>query len=119
LDGAIGDEIHYLEECPLGRTGKILSRTVDMEKHVGKAGGFQGQDRCSSCGIPRAICERWEVRAGGGWGEVPQRPCQYTGILIPAVITMIEYRHPEGRGAAKSWMDEGGVRETKPDEEFE
>jgi len=108
-----------MTDCLRKDTVEIIDQTATMQRHIEKAGGFQGTDGCSWCGIPRAVCQRWHVQADGSWEEVPGQQCQYRGMFIPAVITMLMDGCNEGWTVAGNWMDREGVVRTSPTEVFE
>jgi hypothetical protein len=114
-----GDEVHHMIDCWRYNTLQIIDETVRMQEHIEKFGGFRGRDGCPWCGIPRAICQRWHVQAGGGWEQVPEQQCQYRGMLIPAVIAMLMGGCNEGWAVAVSWMDREGVTLAKEADVFE
>lgn len=80
---------HDIRDCLQYDTAEIIDETAAMQQYIEKVGGFQGKGGCSWCGIPRAVCQRWDVQADGGWEEVPGQQCQYQGMLVPAVIIML------------------------------
>jgi hypothetical protein len=108
-----------ITDCVRSSTADIIKQAATMQRHMEQFGGFQGADGCSQCGIPRTVCQRWHVPADGGWEAVPGQPCQYAGVLIPAVITMMMDGFPEGWAVVGSWMDRAGVVRTSPTEVFE
>lgn len=116
-----GDEgkRHDMTDCLQHDTAEIIDQAVVMQRHIERLGGFQGNGGCSLCGIPRAICQRWQAKANGGWEEVPGQPCQYKWKLVPAVITMMMDGSGEGWSVVRSWMDQAGVMPNRPVEVFE
>lgn len=119
LVGDFRGEIHHTTDCWRRDTVEIIEHAVVMQQHIEKFGGFRGRGGCSWCGVPRAICQRWQVQAGGGWEEVPGQQCQYQGMLIPAVVTMLMDGCNEGWEVMRSWMDRDGVVPTQQTEVFE
>ena len=119
LAGDFGGETHHITDCWRRDTVEIIEQAVVMQQHVERVGGFRGRGGCSRCGVPRAICQGWQVKADGDWEEVPGQQCQYTGMLIPAVVTMLMDGSNEGWAVVESWMDRDGVIGTKPAEAFE
>jgi hypothetical protein len=89
-----------------------------MQQHIKQLGGFQGKDGCSWCGIPRAICQKWQVDISGTWEEVPGQQCQYMERLVPAVITMMVDGSHEGWAVVQSWMMEDDVLPNRPAEVY-
>jgi hypothetical protein len=119
LDDQSGGKRHEITRCVRDDTAEIIDRAHIMQRHIEKFGGFQGRDGCSWCSIPRAVCQRWHIQAGGSWTHMAGQPCQYQGILIPAVITMLVDGCPEGWAVAGNWMSRDGVMQTSPIEAFE
>ncbi len=110
-----GSEKHQMPDCWRPRTDEIHDQAVDMQRHMDKFGGFRGRDGCSSCGVPRAICRRWQVKAGRGW---ERQQCQYVDMLIPAVVAMLADGSGEGGAVVGVWMDRDGVNRANPAEVF-
>jgi hypothetical protein len=119
LAGDFGGEVHHMRDCWRHDMVEIMEQTVVMQQHVEKFGGFQGRGGCLWCGVPRAICQRWQVKADGDWEEVPGQQCQYMEMLVPAVVTMLMDGCNEGWEVMRSWMDRDGVMQTKQAEVFE
>jgi len=117
LAGDFGGKAHRMTDCWRDSRHEIIDQVVVMQRHMDK--GFEGKGGCSSCGVPRAICERWQVKADGVWEEVPGQQCQYMLILVPAVITMMVDGSNEGWAVVGSWMDRAGVMRTSQVEVFE
>jgi hypothetical protein len=114
-----GGKRHDMTDCLRNDTVEIIERSATMQRHIEKCGGFQGTECCSWCGVPRAVCQRRHVEADGSWEEVPGQQCQYQGMLIPAVITMLMDGCNEGWAVAGSWMDREGVTQSSQTEVFE
>lgn len=110
---------HNITDCPRHGTKYIVEHAIEIQKYVERVGGFQGQGCCSHCGIPRAICQRWQSEEDGDWEELQGQRCQYIGKLIPAVITMIVDGCDEGWAVVGNWMDRDEVMQTKQIEAFE
>ena len=115
LAGNFGDG-HHMTNCWRDRTVDIIDEVVEMQQHIETFGGFKGREGCQLCGIPRAICQRWQVKTGV---VVEEQRCQYVWMLVPAVITMLMNGSSEGRAVVGVWMDQDGVNRAKQDEVFE
>lgn len=118
LARGLRSEAHSIEGCRRRDTVELVEQAAVIQQHVETSGGFRGQDGCSRCGVPRAICPRWQVDAGGEWEEVAGQPCRYTG-LVAAVVTMWMDGSAEGWAVAGGWMDRDGVVKSRPAEVFE
>jgi hypothetical protein len=47
--------------------------------------------------LPAAICARWQWNKGQEeWEEFKKTRCQYKGVLIPAMVAMLELGKEEG-----------------------
>lgn len=119
LAGHFGGEIHRMSDCWRRGTVEIIDQAVVMQQHIAEFGGFRGRGGCPWCGVPRAICQQWHVSTGRGGEEEPGQRCQYIGILVPAVITMLIDGCDEGWAVFGSWIDRDGVIRTKQAEVFE
>jgi hypothetical protein len=113
-----GRVFHRMEHCRREDTVELVSKTRVLQQHIQDAGGFQGKDGCRWCGVPRAICQRWQARPGRRWEEVAGQVCQYREGLTAAVVTMTKkgYGCVEGRVVATEWMRRDGV-ELQPERE--
>jgi hypothetical protein len=111
---------HRMEHCWREDTVDIVSKARILQQHIEDAGGFRGEGGCRWCGVPRAICQRWQARPGGSWEEVAGQACQYRGTLTAAVMTMMKegYGCHEGRAVATEWMRRDGVELQPRDEVF-
>jgi hypothetical protein len=111
---------HRMEHCWREDTVDIVSKTRILQQYIEDAGGFEGEGGCRWCGVPRAICQRWQARPGGSWEEVAGQACQYRGTLTAAVMTMMKegYGCVEGRAVATEWMRRDGVELQPRDEVF-
>jgi hypothetical protein len=117
LAGDFEGETHHISDCWRRDTVELIDHSVVMQQHIEEFGGFRGKGGCLRCGVPRAICQRWQAKAGGGWEEVLEEQCQYT--LIPAVVTMMMHGSHEGWAVVGDWMDRGGVMQNRQVEVFE
>jgi hypothetical protein len=113
-----GRVFHRMEHCRREDTVELVSKTRILQQYIQDTGGFQGKDGCRWCGVPRAICQRWQARPGRRWEEVAGQVCQYREGLTAAVVTMTKegYGCVEGRVVATEWMRRDGV-ELQPEGE--
>jgi hypothetical protein len=115
LAGGFEGKTHRITDCWRESTCEIIDRIAVMQRHMDQ--GFPGKGGCSRCGVPRAICQRWQVKADGKWVQVPEQQCQY--MLVAAVVTMIIDGSPEGYAVVGNWMDSAGVMRSSQVEAFE
>jgi hypothetical protein len=122
LAGDFQGDVHHKtgcwDLCWRDDTDEIIKQATAMQQHIEESGGFQGRGGCFRCGVPRTICQHWQVNARGDWEEVPGK-CQYRGKLVPAVVTMMTNGSDEGWGVVECWMVRDGVMPTRPAEVFE
>jgi hypothetical protein len=61
-----------------------------MQKEIKGKRLFEKFGCCTWCGVPQAICEKWKQKEDvGWWEEVKGGHCQYEGVLVAAIITML------------------------------
>jgi hypothetical protein len=87
-------KIHHMTDCWRESTFDVIDQIIIMQRYMDR--GFGGRGGCSLCGVPWAICQRWRIKACGGWEVVPGQQCQYMWMLVAAVITMMIDRLDEG-----------------------
>lgn len=76
---------HRIGECR-GEEAEVIRVAIARIKR-----GVRWEDYlyCFGCGLPQAICERFEWKEDTGrYRRVQGRQCQYRGILIEAVVSM-------------------------------
>jgi hypothetical protein len=44
---------------------------------------------CFPCGVPQGICQRFEASPHGGWRQVAGIKCQFPGVVIPTVVSIM------------------------------
>jgi hypothetical protein len=73
--------------------------------------GFSDFACCHQCGIPQAICNRWEQKEERGWWEEKvERTCQYKEVLIEAVVTMMAEGEDWAIEEILDWMKSEGIK---------
>jgi hypothetical protein len=65
---------------------------------------------CFECGVPQAICERYESQADGGWKRKTGGRCQYKGVLIASMASIWARWSDSFTEWAQERMVEEGVR---------
>jgi superfamily II DNA helicase RecQ len=81
---------HPIEDCRHPDAVEVSRISHGIEKEIKDKRLFQKFGCCTWCGVPQAICEKWTAKEdGGGWEEVKGGQCQYPGILVPAIISML------------------------------
>jgi hypothetical protein len=114
LGGSSRFRTHDISSCWRERTSEIIDKVVGLQLHIMRWGGFRGRDSCSSCGVPRTLCQQWQVKSGV---VVEEQQCQYK--LAAAFMTMIVDGSMEGKAVTGCWMDRDGVNRTKEAEVWE
>jgi len=61
-----------------------------MQKEIKDKRLFEKSGCCRWCGVRQGICEKWKQKEDvDWWEEVKGGRCQYEGVLVPAIITML------------------------------
>jgi superfamily II DNA helicase RecQ len=122
---------HQLEQCPRPEAKDILQEVEAFIEGV----KYERFSSCYYCGVPQAICERWvQKEEQGWWDKVVDGSCQYKGVLIRVVATLLAEGEDwvtnemyewirglgvevEERGAVHKWLGErvewGGIEATR------
>jgi hypothetical protein len=83
IEHAIGD-CKPEEAADIGQASNRMQKEIKQKKLFGKFGC------CTWCGVPQAICQKWKQKEDRGWWEeVRGERCQYEGVMIPAIVTML------------------------------
>ena len=105
-----GDPWHDLKECPQEEAREIEEYVQDASRGI----RYERYSCCYHCGIPQGICERWvQKEEQGWWVQQDKGRCQYSGVLVRAVITMLKEGSNEAMDDIYRWMQELGVDITK------
>lgn len=82
---------HELEECP--RKGSIMWKQMTagveaMQEEMFTKKRFALYSACFQCGLPQAVCRRWEAASDDGrlFRAIRGRGCQYKGLLIRVFV---------------------------------
>jgi superfamily II DNA or RNA helicase len=110
LRGFQGDRRHRLDECWREEAHPVHLQSESMTKQMQELKAFERFSCCMWCGIPQAICDRWQpIEDQGGWAEVVGGSCQYAGLLMPAIITMMMEGCEEGLQVLDKWFAKAQV----------
>jgi hypothetical protein len=97
---------HRLENCEEVEAEAV----VEMVQRVKRVVRWEAYSCCFDCGIPQAMCERYETRGvGGGFRRVEGRGCQYEGVLIRTMVSMWGVRGKSGSDRLYEWMRRQGA----------
>jgi superfamily II DNA helicase RecQ/uncharacterized C2H2 Zn-finger protein len=85
------------EAAGAGRSGHDLRgcwraesrRAKEMVKMVEETIEFERFSGCFWCGVPQAICNRWEDDGRGRYQRVGNGNCQYEGVLVAGVVGLV------------------------------
>ena len=100
---------HTVDACRRNDGAIIHEISSEIRAEIQDKRLFESFSCCVWCGVPQAICERWQARAEGGlWEEVEGGQCQYIGVLVPAVVAML-IGGEEGDEEVFRWMKDEGV----------
>lgn len=80
-----GHSSHDLRDCWRGasREAKAVVKMVEGEIR------FEPYSGCFWCGVPQAICNRWESDERGRYRFVKAGSCQYAGVLVGGLVGMV------------------------------
>lgn len=111
-EGEIRCRSHRIEECK--EEGADVIRTVikEMKEEV----RWEDYSGCFDCGLPQAICKRFEQKEGGGWRIDWGRQCQYRGLLIEAVISMWGANTEVAEEGFRARMKQRGIERVEEDD---
>ena len=81
---------HRIQDCRYQEAGEIYKISQGIQKEITSKRLFEKLGCCTWCGVPQAICEKWKQKEDmGWWEEIKGGRCQYEGVLVPAIITML------------------------------
>lgn len=100
------EQMHWIEQCPRAEADNIQQIVQGMRKGV----RYQEFSGCYHCGTPQAICQRWKQKEEVGWWEEEVLGnCQYAGVLVGAIATMLAEGEDGVDEEVYSWMRASGV----------
>ena len=105
---------HGLEGCEEVEAEAV----IEMVERVKRVVRWEAYSCCFNCGVPQAMCERYETRgAEGGFRRVEGRGCQYQGVLMRTMVSMWGARGKGGSERLDEWMrmQGAGVEEEDTD----
>jgi superfamily II DNA helicase RecQ len=101
---------HPIEQCMQDGAYEIKEQSRVMSRGLSYK-GFSDFACCHQCGIPQAICNRWEQKEERGWWEEKvERTCQYKEVLIEAVVTMMAEGEDWAIEEILDWMKSEGIK---------
>jgi hypothetical protein len=119
LRGYQGDQRHHIKDCWREEAQQIYQESQDIWKGIHKARAFEKFSCCTWCEIPQAICEKWQQKEEQGWWEeVEGGRCQYDGILVEGMVTMLQVGEDGVDEEVFQWMEDDGVNVKDQQEVF-
>jgi hypothetical protein len=91
------DRLHQVWGCPQEAAKRVRMYSQLMDRGVQGVQVQVEKGCCRGCGLPAAICAKWQWNKGQEkWEEDKETRCQYEGVLMPAMVAMIELGKEEG-----------------------
>lgn len=94
-----------MEQCPDPDVDRVRWENEQMRQGV----RFQAYAVCYECGVPQAICDRFEANGNGGWKWRRHAICQYPGVIVGAINSMMTANINRCADAVWEWMRLDGV----------
>lgn len=96
---------HGLTECSMEGVEKTQTLFDWMKRMI----RYEKYSVCYDCGIPQAICRRFEANGFGRWRWMRERSCQYPDLMV-GVVAAAMAEDINGMGhSILAWMEEEGV----------
>ena len=84
--------MHPVKACPQEVGEEIRRQSRKMDEWTEKVRAGEERGCCAKCWVPRAVCEGWRRdERQERWVEDSSRGCQYSGVLIPAMMSMMKF----------------------------
>ena len=106
MGGEDGSRVeHRLEECSADGAETVQEVFRHMQTHI----IWEKYGACYGCGIPQALCHRFESNGRGRWQWVRGAQCQYPELMVGVVSTVMTLNWHEMGESTLAWMEEEGV----------
>jgi superfamily II DNA helicase RecQ len=106
--------MHPITQCRQAAAEIINPHVEQMFQTMKNERKYASFSCCFSCGVPQAICQRFETSPHGGWRVIDGNKCQFPGVVIPMVVSMMHLNSGGCSEAVYQWMKADGVdREQK------
>jgi RecQ family ATP-dependent DNA helicase len=112
------EQQHRLEDCQHPDLETVLGEVATMTIEMQAKERFERFSCCYECGVPQAICQKWKAKDEGGYEEDQTVQCQYAGVVIPIVATILRAWHCDDTDIIYKWMREDSVDMAIPEEPF-
>ena len=111
--GQLGDD-HLSNNCYRPEGARIKQACQKLRAHI----HFAGASGCFWCGVPRSLCDRWELpEQGGKWQQSGIRQCQYQDVMI-ATLVGIRMAIPEQVPERVMLQPEGNALVLQPEQQW-
>lgn len=80
-----GQSGHDIRRCWRIESKKAKEMVTLLEDKI----KFERYSGCFWCGVPQAICDRWEDNGQGRYQRASEGTCQYEGVLIAGVVGLV------------------------------
>lgn len=110
--------MHPITECPQSAAEIINPHVDQMVRTMKDERKYAPYSCCFPCGVPQAICQRFEPHPQGGWRQIAGIKCQFPGVVIPTVISIM---HLDPGGCSEpvyQWMEADGVDRDQDDQVY-
>lgn len=117
------EDLHEMEACPKQGEKKwaaVRGNMAYMEEGIFTKRRLAEHSGCYWCGLPQAICERWETidDDGGRFRLVRGKECQYAGLVVKMYAGAYTWSMPWAKGVMEGMMAENGLAMEDEDQWF-
>ena len=95
-------------------TREDVEKVRSEYKRVKKGIRYKKYSVCYEYGVPQSICDRFEANGDGGWKFRSQKKCQYPGVIIGAISSLMTANINRCGDAVWEWMRLDQVDERHP-----
>jgi hypothetical protein len=81
----LADARHSINECLHDGKQAVWDKCAILQEELPK----EGYSGCRLCYVPLKICHHWEFNDRIGWTESGTKICQFSGLVIPVVATLL------------------------------
>ncbi|QGA22350.1 hypothetical protein EYB26_010066 [Talaromyces marneffei] len=101
--------MHPITACSQPAAGIVQGHIEQMTRQMRERRKYARFSCCFTCGVPQAICQRYEARPDGGWRVIPERQCQFPDVVIPTVISIMHLNPGACAETIYAWMRDDQV----------
>lgn len=110
--------MHAIGQCPQAAAEIIHGHVEKMVRRMKDERQYAPYSCCFPCGVPQAVCRRFEPNPHGGWRQIAGIKCQFPHVVIPTVISIM---HLDPGGCSEpvyQWMEADGVDRDQDDQVY-